>query len=197
MDLQRIALKWFARDPAALENLEPAVEVFHSWIQEDKLTGLPIDVADYSHVPAGPSMMLVGHECDYVLDHAIEQRAGFAYSHKRLLEGSLEERLTHCAAKALAAAQLVEADDRLPGMTFAGEELLVISNDRLLAPNTDEGAAELQPAFEAFAQKMYGADATVERLTNDPRQRLTFVVKATSEISLGQLALPTFNGSFA
>ena len=93
MDLQRIALKWFARDAAAMDNLEPAIDVMHSWIQEDKLEGLPLDVADYSHVPAGPSMMLVGHECDYVLDHAIDQRAGFAYSHKRLLEGSLEDRI--------------------------------------------------------------------------------------------------------
>lgn len=188
MDLQRIALKWFARDAAAMDNLEPAIEVMHSWIQEDKLEGLPLDVADYSHVPAGPSMMLVGHECDYVLDHAIDQRAGFAYSHKRLLEGSLEERLHHCAKKALVAAQLVETDDRLPGIEFAGEELHVISNDRLLAPNTDEAAAELQPAVEAFAAEVYGGGVTVERQSNDPRQRLTFVVKAPGSLQLADVA---------
>ena len=122
------------------------------------------------------------------MDHAIDQRAGFAYSHKRLLEGSLEDRLQHCAKKALVAAQLVEADDRLPGIEFAGEELHVISNDRLLAPNTDEAAAALQPAVAAFAAKVYGDAATVERQSYDPRQRLTFVIKVAGSVSLQDVA---------
>ena len=189
MDIQRLGLKWFARDAAAMKNLEPAIEVLHSWIQEDKLTGLPIDVADYRHVPAGPSMMLVAHECDYVLDHAVDGRAGFAYSRKRLLAADdVAGRLSECLKHAAAAAVLAENDDRLPGLSFAGEELHVFSNDRLLAPNTDDGAAALQPSVEAFAKQTYGDDVSVSRLDNDPRQRLTFVVKAAAEVAIADLA---------
>lgn len=64
---QRIAVRF----PLAhrIEDLEPAITVFHRCIQRGWLEGQLLDVADYRHVPAGPGVMLVGHDVDYSLWH--------------------------------------------------------------------------------------------------------------------------------
>ena len=51
--------------------------VFHQWIRDSVCPEMLIDVADYRHVPAGPGVMLIGHEANYSLDNR-ENRLGSA-----------------------------------------------------------------------------------------------------------------------
>ena len=149
----------------------PAIPVLHSWIQQDKLTGLPIDVADYRHVEHGLELQLIGHEGDYLLDKS-EFGAGLTYSRKRLLEDELAERLDQVAAHLKHGAELLGADERMPGLGFDADAVYVIWNDRLQIENSDSSFQALAPDMEAFGQRLFGAAVTCERISPDPRQRL-------------------------
>ena len=85
------------------------IPVFHRWIQERRVEGLAIDVADYRHVPEGPGVLLVGHEADYVLDLA-EGPPGLLYSRKRGTGGPLETRLRTSIHAALVRVVLSERE---------------------------------------------------------------------------------------
>src|SRR5215813_2771088 len=103
MDLHKFGIKFFAADAGKLDILK-LIPVYHRWIQQSVLQDLLIDVADYSHVPAGPGVMLIAHEGNYALDETGHQR-GVVYYSKRPLDGALPERFAEVATKALKAAQ--------------------------------------------------------------------------------------------
>ena len=63
MNLQHINVKIYVEDDSAVD-LSRFIDVFHSWIKQQLLDELLIDVADYRHVPAGPGVILIGHEAD-------------------------------------------------------------------------------------------------------------------------------------
>ena len=79
--IKKLNLKLFIENPEALD-VKAVIPVFHGWIRDNLLDGLPIDVADYKHVPNGPGLMLIGHDGDYAIDFA-NGRSGLWYSHKR------------------------------------------------------------------------------------------------------------------
>ena len=77
---RRIKAKAFFQNPVDPELVIP---IFNRWISDRTLEGhLMVDIADYRHVPNGPSVMLVGHEADIVIDHG-DGRPGLAYIRKR------------------------------------------------------------------------------------------------------------------
>ena len=57
------------------------VPIFHEWIRNRELNLVAIDVADYAHVPAGPGMMIVGHDAHYAVDNR-ENRLGLLYNRR-------------------------------------------------------------------------------------------------------------------
>ena len=59
MDLQKINVKFFAAGSGAVR-LTDFIDIFNSWIQSSE--GEYYDVADYSHMQAGPGIVLVTHE---------------------------------------------------------------------------------------------------------------------------------------
>ncbi|RME82665.1 MAG: hypothetical protein D6775_10260, partial [Caldilineae bacterium] len=77
----RISAKLFFRPPIFWEP-EEFILLFHRWIRETALPGLPIDVADYTHVHHGPGVLPIGFEGDYALDYR-DGRAGFQYTGKQ------------------------------------------------------------------------------------------------------------------
>src|SRR5690606_5668475 len=90
------------------EDAEKFVPVFHRWIRDDVLDELVIDVADYTHVPEGPGVVLVGHGSDYYVDLA-ENRPGLLYSRKRdLPEGA--NLIDDALRRALNAVRLLEEE---------------------------------------------------------------------------------------
>ena len=68
MDLQKFGIKLYLNTNASYK-LSDFIPVFHNWIQEKVVSDhLLIDVADYSHIPDGPGVMLISHEGHYSLD---------------------------------------------------------------------------------------------------------------------------------
>jgi len=186
VDLHKFGIKLFAQDAQGLDLLK-LIPMYHRWIQQNALQDLLIDVADYSHVPAGPGVMLIAHEGNYALDETGHER-GVLYYSKHPLPGALPERLAHVARRTLQAAKLMAADAELGGaLRIPGNDLQFFANDRLVAPNTDAAYAALEPALRTFLDRLYaGATYSTSRET-DPKERLTVRVRATGAVPLAIL----------
>lgn len=186
MELHKLGFKFFAQNAEQVDLLK-FIPVFHRWIQNRALSDLLLDVADYSHVPAGPGVMLIAHEGNYGFDESGHQR-GVLYYSKQELPGELPERMTAVARKTLEAAKLMAQDPELQQtVKVAGNELLFFANDRLAAPNTDESYAALEPALRSFIDRLYaGADYSLERET-DPRERLSVRVRSEQPVDVDTL----------
>lgn len=180
MDLHKIGVKVFSEEREPLELLE-LIPVFHRWIQSTALDDMLIDVADYSHVRNGPGMMLIAHEGNYGYDES-DGRRGLLYYSKHPLEGTLEQRIGTVAAKSLkACSRLLQEKDVADKVGFPVSEVEIFANDRLAAPNTEESFEALRPALEAVAARLFGDSGYVlERVDNDPRERLTVRITANA-----------------
>jgi hypothetical protein len=186
MDLHKLGIKFFAVDGDRIDILK-LIPLYHRWIQQHSLEDLLIDVADYSHVPAGPGVMLIAHEGNYALDETGHER-GVVYYSKRDLTDELPERLAQVARKALKAAELLSGDPELEGaLKVPGNSLQVFANDRLAAPNTDAAYAELKPALEKFLDRLYGGARYTVARDVDPKERLSVRVRADGEVPLQTL----------
>src|ERR1700737_364827 len=111
MQLQHVNVKLLLRNPEEVD-LEPLIPVFHDWIRVQVAEGLLLDIADYRHVPAGPGVVLIGHQGNYSVDNT-DNRLGVRYNRKTVLDGSNQDRLNQAARTALVACQRLEADSRL------------------------------------------------------------------------------------
>ena len=175
MNVQHINIKFYLENPESI-NLPDFASVFNTWIQEQRLEELLIDVADYLHVHNGPGIMLIGHEADYSLDNR-GGRLGLLYNRKEQLDGTTQEKLSQATRAALTVAQILEKEN---GLKFNGSEVQVIINDRLLVPNTFETFAALQQDFKSFFDQLYnGAEYSLSH-QNDARERFTVNVKTDS-----------------
>ncbi len=145
-----------------------AVKVFHRWIKETVCPEMLIDVAEYSHVPAGPGVILIAHEANYSLDMR-ENRLGLLYNRKDSPEGTFQSRL------ALSHKSALEACDRLEkemNLKFDRSKLEVFVNDRALAPNSQETWTALEPEL-----KKYFEGAAISRI-GEPRDLFRVAVNA-------------------
>ena len=182
MNLQHINIKFYLENPEAV-NLADYGAVFNSWIQQQRLEELLVDVADYLHVHHGPGIMLIGHEADYSFDNRAG-RLGLLYNRKEQLKGTTQEKLAQAVRAALTAAQLLEKENSLK---FTGSEVQVIINDRLLVPNTAESFDALEPDLQTFYTRLYtGAEYSLEHIIN-PRERFTVNVKTESSFDVDTL----------
>ena len=170
MDLYKIGIKLFVTNPQAV-SLRDFIPVFHGWIQQQKIAGHQlIDVHDYSHVHNGPGILLVAHEGNFSMDQE-GGRLGLLYYRKRPLEGGFEANLKSVTETALQACKLLESEPKLDGIKFDTREILVIANDRLLAPND----ATARSTFETLIVSTLGKAALAPQAV-DSRERLAFVV---------------------
>jgi len=169
MELHRIGVKFFATDPASVR-LDDLIPVFHGWIQKQSLTGhLLIDVHDYSHVHNGPGILLVAHEGNVSLDVS-DGRPGLLYYRKTPSTLSNVEHMGAIFKAAIQACRLLEK----ARIGFNFNEFVVITNDRLNAPNDEKTFAELQPIVSAALRQAFdGADFDLTRSSTDPKERLT------------------------
>jgi hypothetical protein len=183
---RRISAKFFAQpDTAATPDLRPFIGVFHRFIQEGALEGLLLDVADYSHVPAGPGVILIGHDVDYAID-LTDGCPGLLTTRKRHPSLPLRELLRDTLRRALTAVQRVEADASA-GLRFGTDEIELRFVDALATPNTREGYESVCKEIEPVALRLFGAsgfELTRDR-ADDPREMLTvsLSVSASSQVS--------------
>ena len=188
MELRRFCLKLYAADPSVVEppNFIP---IFHKWIQFGRVEGLLIDVADYSHVHEGPGVVLIGHEADYAMDQT-QGPLGLLYSRKTPLDGSNADRLCAALKAALTACRTLETDPTLKkkGLTFQGQGLRFILNDRLHAPNTEATFAAIKGDLDAALETLYpGQSPDIERDITDPRDRFTLDIQTDQPVDVNTL----------
>jgi hypothetical protein len=205
IELQHINVKLLLKESENL-NLDSVIPVFHSWIQDQVFDELLLDVADYRHVKHGPGLMLIGHEADYSLDNT-DGLLGVRYNRKAPVLGTNLDRLIQATRSALLVYQRLESDTRLNGrFHFNGEDVHLIVNDRLLAPNTETTRQAAAPDFNLLAAKLFGHPevSDVESFpqapdelagqsgyslsySTDPRRLLSAALRALKPISTGEL----------
>ncbi|MBZ5643930.1 MAG: hypothetical protein LAO19_14305 [Acidobacteriia bacterium] len=186
IQMQHVNVKLILQNHAA-SDLEPLIPVFHEWIQDQPSGELLLDIADYRHVPAGPGVVLIGHEGDYSVDNT-DDRLGVRYNRKAALEGSNEDRLKQAARAALHACRRLEEDPRLGlELRFGGQEIEIFINDRLLAPNSDATRDAADPEIRAFAQKLFRGNDYSVTYESDRRKLFKAVLKSAKPFSAAEL----------
>ena len=180
MALERFCLKFFAR-PGTDVDEAIFIDIFHEWIRFKKLGGILLDVADYRHVPHGPGVLLITHDITFALDHA-GGRFGLFAQRKLGQAGKQQEMILDLVRSTVTFGALLEADPRLAGqLRLEGGRFHFMSNDRLLAPNTETAFKALRPDLEAVGAIIYpGHEASITWVENDPRDRLTVAIEAGS-----------------
>ena len=186
MQLQHVNVKLLIQDRDSA--LEPLIPVFHGWIEsraeEDELL---IDVADYSHVPAGPGVVLIGHEGNYSVDNT-GNRLGVRYNRKAAVDGSNQDRLTQATRAALTACRRLEAEPRLGGkFRFNGQDIEIFINDRLIAPNNAATREAFDADFQLFSRKLFRGKEYSICYGDDPRSLFTAFVKTARPIAVADL----------
>jgi hypothetical protein len=159
--------------------LQEFVPVFHAWIQKQIVKDhLLIDVHDYSHIYNGPGILLVAHEGNFSLDME-GGRLGLLYHRKQPLAGSLEERLRIIVDTALEGSLLLEQDSAAGAkLRFNRDELLIVTNDRLLAPNEEKTFSELRPVLNSALQPILGRELELTPAHHDSRDRFAVYCKS-------------------
>jgi hypothetical protein len=170
MELQKINVKVFSTEPNKVP-LTDFIDIFHGWIQATD--GVYHDVADYSHMQAGPGIVLVADDANVSIDET-DNRRGLLYSQKSKLSGSNLEKLSAVLRSALENCYRLEEEPALRGkLRFSGNQVEILVNDRLLAPNTGEVFEELRPEIDFLARRLYAStNFTLLRNQEDPRHRL-------------------------
>ncbi len=184
MNLDKINVKFFAEDYSEVP-LTAFINIFHSWIRASD--GDYYDVTDYSHMHAGPGILLIAHEANISIDNT-GNRLGLLYNQKQSLQGSNREKLHSIFRLALDYCRRIEGEPSLQGkFKFRGDETLILINDRLLAPNTEETFRALRPDLEDLARTLCGgADFTLRHQT-DLKTRFSVQIKSAAPFEITTL----------
>jgi hypothetical protein len=186
MQLQHVNVKLLLQN-AEGARLEPLIPVFHSWIEHQNGDELLIDIADYAHVPAGPGIVLIGHEGNYSVDNS-GNRLGVRYNRKKILDGGNQECLSQAARAALTACRRLEGEPRLNGQfQFNGQDIEIFVNDRLIAPNNAATREAFDTDFHLFSRKLFRGKEYSISYGTDPRSLFTAFVKAAQPVSAAEL----------
>ncbi|MBF0492161.1 MAG: hypothetical protein HQM15_05220 [Deltaproteobacteria bacterium] len=187
MSLQHLNIKIFTDENSKQIPLGTYLPIFHRWIQNKVTKEMLIDVADYAHVPAGPGVMLIGHQANISMDN-IGSRLGLLYNRKVADEGTNEALLRKTLKAALTHALRLQEDAAVKGkLEFLGNDLQFIVNDRLLAPNTKENLKILQRDLAAVLDLLFGDKNYSFETAQDSRERLNVEVKAKNKVQLQDL----------
>ncbi len=182
-DLQKINVK-FGIDAAADADWDALLNIFSRWRLEEGEEIL--DLADYSHVPEAPSIILVSKRWQLGVDFSRgtgEDRAGgwagLLYASRKGLEGDLGARLRSVLVSALEKFQRLAGEKEFPrGVTILYGELDIAFNDRLLVPNNDEMDALVRPTVEEVLAALYGDEGCSVEREDDPGRRLAYCARA-------------------
>jgi len=186
MDLRKINLKVFLEKGEEIP-LESFIPVFHRWIQQDKLPGMLVDVAEYTHVFQGPGVLLIAHEGNYSLDETDGKR-GLLYNQKRPIEASAESYLTTAFHRAFLACSLLEKETDFSGkLKFSPTRLRITLNDRLAAPHEDWSLEEMEAVLKNFLDRFYAGAQYQMAPEMDSRKLTGFAVNVDGIFSIEDL----------
>ena len=179
MELQKLAVKILVVEPNVIP-LTDFIDVFHGWIQATD--GAYHDVADYSHMHAGPGIVLIANDANVSIDET-ENRRGLLFTQKGRLEGSNQEKLRTVLRTALANCRKLEEDPSLLGkLRFSMSGVLISVNDRGVAINERKSFENLKADVSAVAREFFGSSELEFGRNSDSRQRLNVRVNAAPAI---------------
>ncbi len=185
MELQSINIKIPVDGDLPVEASE-FIGIFQRWVKEQHREELLIDMADYRHVPNGPGVLCVGLQADYAMDQR-EGQWGLLYNRKAPVTGSNADRLGQALRAAAAACEKLESE--VSGLKFSRVALECVINDRVIAVNSAEDWAAFKPELESFVKEVTGgAEATIQRASEDPRSRLGAKVALGAPLDFAELA---------
>lgn len=186
MDLQQINIKVFTTEDSNI-NYTNFIKVFNRWMEEADSDDY-LNYADYSHVDAGPGVLLILKQANYSIDNAYHQ-PGFLYNRKHAVEGENTEKIRQALTEVLSKCEQLEASAELENAVhFNGADLLFMVNNRHIAPNTPETVESIQADLAPVLQQMYGDDDfTVERTSEDARERFAVRISANSDKPISEL----------
>ncbi len=176
MKSTKVQIKLYA-NAETNQSLESYIPVFHRWIRDSIPEEMVFDVADYTHVPWGNGVLLVGHACDYAIDQG-QGRAGILYSRKRDLPPG-EDLVQDALRRVLQAAKILDADSQVQGpKKFGVQEIWMAFPDRLHLANDDASFEQVRPAIEQALQALLPKAQYQLVREGDPREPLTVVARA-------------------
>jgi hypothetical protein len=180
MELQKLNVKFFVEQPNTIA-LTDFIEIFHSWIQATD--GVYHDVGDYSHMQAGPGIVLVANDANVSIDESGNRR-GLLFSQKAPLAGSNQDKLRQVFRSAMEYWRKLQAEPALRGkLRFSVNDALVSLNDRLLGEDSPAAFEALKSDVEAVAKELFrGATVTVNR-DADARRRLSLHIRISAGIN--------------
>jgi hypothetical protein len=173
MELHKLGIKFFA-SPGEKVDLTEFIPIFHEWIQKQIINEhLLIDVHNYNHIYEGPGILLVAHQANFSVDFA-DGRMGFLYYRKQPVQA-----VADIVKPALQGCRLLEEDPKMRGrLHFSTNEALVVANDRLLAPNSEESFSQVQSQLSSALKELLGKPFKLSRISDDPKERLTIRAQA-------------------
>lgn len=186
MDLQQINIKVFTTEDSKVNHTN-FIKVFNRWMEEGDSED-HLNYADYSHVEAGPGVLLILKQANYSIDSAYHQ-AGFLYNRKHEVDGDNADKIRQALTETLSKCELLEASEELENaIHFNGSDILFMVNNRHIAPNTDETAEAIQADLEPVLKQMYDSDDfKIERTSDDPRERFALRISANSSKQISEL----------
>jgi hypothetical protein len=179
---ERLQLKMYL-EPSAHFELEALIPVFHRFIRDQVIKELMIDVVDYSHVPDGPGVVLIGHAADYYVG-SLDGRPGLVYSRKRAAPAP-EARLEDALRRLVNFGRLLEQDSSVK-LRFRSNELSLRLTDRLNAVNDDASFSAAKAEVEQVFGRAYGGSIAVERVL-ELKGPLALAIKTSATPSLEAL----------
>lgn len=184
---EKIGLKIFAREGSDVRP-EEFLGIFQRWIQDEKLSGILIDVADYSHVRNGPGILLVSFDEHFSMD-GFGGRLGLSYHRKSPMEGSSADRLRRALKSLMRAARTLEEEPALEArLKFRTDEIEFFLEDRLKFPNATETFEAVRGDLESGFAGLFRRNVSIERASEDARELFGVRARSFEEIALSEMA---------
>ena len=161
-------------------------KTFNAWISAHDGADVLLDVADYSHVPSGPVTILLGHQYDISIDDS-DQKRGLLYNRKQPNGDGFSQQLSASIRATCETCQRLQQEEGLEDVSFRGNEMRLILNDRLNAPNTSDTRDAINEDLNGLLNQLYsGADVVIEQ-REDATQRFTLDIRAEGDWPIEKL----------
>lgn len=188
MELQHINVKIYSSTPEMID-LDEGIPIFHGWISRKACPELLIDVADYAHVPAGPGVMLIGHEAQYSIEAGAENRLGLLYATKLKQAGNNVSRIVQALGRAINACQMLQQEKLWENkVKFQSTDLYISVNDRYIAPNTQDTFEAVKTDIEEGLITIFGNDGfSIAFEVGDPRSLFQVNIKLINALDVAKI----------
>ena len=183
MDLQKFGIKLYLTTNGSFDSKD-FIPVFHNWIQDKVVDDhLLIDVADYSHIPDGPGVMLIAHEGHFSLDQENYQ-SGIMYMRKTDIGGDFKGRFIHVLSTAIQAANNLSDNNINKEVDFIRNSFRFIANDRRVAENTLENQKLYKDGVQKALIELYPTCEVKYKDISKENERLAFTVNFNQDINI-------------